>query len=296
MKKKKYWYWFFTILGVLLIAFALLIWPFNLLGWIKCKSVKEVSAYTSADMASAYDNGYKAGLKERACCDSFQYYKGLYERCAGIKRNAVTKNVAPPAGKGDAKKANKPETQSPNAPETAKSFTDDARYNVNNYTPIFQGDYGCSFVKDGDYGYLTYFVSNEYYKKYYDKGYVPTINGLPFTPDVDGFYKVVTDIKLTGENIENKWYQWAMYIGDFKGTGFSYPMYDPNEVLKPTIMKVRNKLNGPITDKDLAGIGTYVPDVQKGYIRPNGQPSDDYWGWEFNMPVYYKKVTEPSRK
>ena len=123
---------------------------------------------------------------------------------------------------------------------------------------------------------------------YQARGYkiTPQIDGQPMILDGD-YWKFITDIVLTPQLIENRYYDWSVYVGDFIGNGFSYDMWLPHEAVKAYIKAVRGREDGAITQADLTAMGKYDAGIARGYIRPNnkyvtGSDGKIYGGWGFH--------------
>lgn len=155
-------------------------------------------------------------------------------------------------------------------------------------------------LKGDDY-YVTIsddnYVQFAFAKRLYDEGRgtgVPELyyegSGKFFDLDGDVYIYVDRSIPVTATDLNKSW-TWCVFIGKKDG----YGAYIPHELIKPEIMKAKNTLAGTISPEDVAAIGTYVPEVAAGRIKPNKLTATGdfdglvYEGWSFCTKMMYKQ-------
>lgn len=326
--KKKTPVW--TIIGALLLI-ILILWLTVFGGWNRLKGSggsddkvantvidpKNAVIETANDKAIywlGYEEGYKAGKEE--CADSLQALRDIRYVLSCVcqeKTTAVVKTTSPARPRQTAtatpdnsvkRPANTFAPPPDNRQQTTSSSENRSDLSLSNvlYEPIYLGDMGLTLISNGEGDYHpVYYIANQISDQHNfqtavcsagsDKG-----DNSPMA--LSGDYLVYVDytVKLNSKMIENDYWRFSIYIGEFSDNGSSYPMYYPHEGVKPLLKQYLGRESGEITASDLAVLAPYNAGIANGYIRPNGyysQPDASgkiYGGWEIFSKMNHKKT------
>jgi|GEM_PF-1171597 len=269
-------------------------------GFLKATCGISDSAFYYQGYYVGREKGYDKGLEE--CVDkanrAIDSLQTLLDNCQTgkvTKKPVTTKKttVRKPTTKKKPLQTKK-EVFSPPPKELSGGFQDSMSVDMTKYGPIFSGDYGTTTSIDltSPEAYLMYYLSDEAFQKAPKTISVPRVHNqemISYSYQGKKYWILINyDERLTSELITgSQFYNWSIYIGEFQGKGFSYPMYWPHEAIKGLMQKVRGREDGEVTQSDLQEMGKYNPGIAKGTIRPNNIFVDDYEGWEFYTRINY---------
>lgn len=305
---------------VIVIIIALILWLFKFGGWEKLtgsgaegnktentlnQEARDRAEYEKALYNTGYNAGHNAGLED--CEDSLLALSNIRSTLACICQKTTTTTTTTqkttpkpkPTPSDTEKKPKESFTPPDDSRRTTSSESRSLIVNVNEvlYKAIYIGDWGITLISDGEYYYPVYYISKAIYDKY---GFQMAIcsaardNSLMV---LSGDYYIYIDysVKLNSGMIEDDYWRFSIYIGEYHNNGSSYSMYYPHEGVKPLLKQYLGREWGEITDEDLQMLAPYNDGIAKGSIRPNGFYSPAgadgkiYGGWEFYVRMNHEK-------
>lgn len=296
-------------LSVLIVAFLMSHGTTHLIngGLLKATCAESDSSFYYRGYCDGITEGYNDGLNEcvygaNKVIDSLQTLLDSCQSGKITKKPTATKKPVKAKkliAKQEPKIIIKETFIPPTLQEISGGYQDSVSVDMTKYGPVFSGDYGTttSIELTIDKAYILYYVSDEALRKTPGNITVPRVfDEEMISYDYGGrkyWIWINYQEKLTSELITGSHYfPWSIYIGQFNGNGFSYPMYWPHEAVKGLMQQVRGRGDGEVTSSDLQEMGKYNPGIAKGAIRPNnrfatGSDGKRYEGWEFYTRINY---------
>ncbi len=171
------------------------------------------------------------------------------------------------------------------------------------YKPRYVGDVGTTLIQDGEYYHPVYYIKKSVYNQ---NNFTTAVCSAAInkgsdevmTPYEDYLIYIDFSIELNSRMIEDAYWNFSIYMGDYNINGSSYKKWYPHEIIKPMLKQYLGREYGEITDDNMKTLAPYNDGIANGYFRPNGvfSPPDSfnhkYEGWEIQIKMNYFKESK----